>query len=126
MLGVKMIKIKTKEEYTLEELYHKIQDIPFQAGIPSYVKHGFNYVIAFPPEDRENQVWIIKSKGGFTVQRSVVIAGISEMIKNSVSADILNELSNGITGTISMFGKPKKNCMAHCDDVAEKIKALNL
>lgn len=124
MLGVKMIKIAPKENMTLEELYNKIKDQQFDAGVPEYIKHGFNYVIAFPPEDRENQVWIIESKNGFTVQRSVVIAGISNMVKNELKADILDKVSGGITGMISTFGSPKKACMAHCDDVAEKVKAM--
>lgn len=124
MMGVKMIKITPKEEMTLEELYEKIKDVPFMAGKPEYVKHGFNYVIAFPPEDRENQVWIITAKKGFTVQRSVAIAGVFNTLKNMAKADVLNHLSGGITGMISTFGSPKKACMAHCDDVAEKVKAL--
>lgn len=124
MLGVKMIKIAPKEKMSLEELFNKIKDLQFDAGVPEYTKHGFNYVIAFPPEDRENQVWIIETKGGFTVQRSVAIAGVSNMIKNGVKADILNGLSGGITGMVSTFGSPKKACMAHCDDVAAKVKAV--
>lgn len=124
MLGVKMIKIVPKEKITLEELYNTIKDQQFDAGTPEYIKHGFNYVIAFPPEDRENQVWIIESKGGFTVQRSVVIAGLSNMVKNGVKAEILDKMSGGVTGMISTFGSPKKACMAHCDDVANKVKAI--
>lgn len=124
MLGVKVVKITPNEEMTLEELYDKIKDLPFAAGKPEYVKHGLNYIIAFPPEDRENQVWILKSKKTFQVQRSVIIAGVENMVKNSIKADVLNELSGGITGMISQFGGPKKACMAHVDDVAEKVKSV--
>lgn len=124
MLGVKTIKIVPKEKLTLEELFNKIKDQQFDAGTPEYIKHGFNFVIAFPPEDRENQVWIIETKNGFTVQRSVVIAGISNMVKNGVKAEILDKVSGGVTGMISTFGSPKKACMAHCDDVANKVKAI--
>ena len=124
MLGVKTIKIVPKEKMSLEELFEKIKGEQFDAGAPEYIKHGFNYVIAFPPEDRENQVWIIETKGGFTVQRSVVIAGISNMVKNDIKAEVLDKLSGGITGMISTFGSPKKACMAHCDDVANKVKAI--
>jgi len=123
MLGVKTIKIAPKEKMTLEELFNKIKDLQFDAGAPEYVKHGLNYIIAFPPEDRENQVWIIETKNGFTVQRSVIIAGLSNMVKNSVKAEVLDQLSGGITGMVSAFGGPKKACMAHCDDVANKVKA---
>lgn len=124
MLGVKIIKIETKKKMTLQELFEKIKDLPFAAGAPEYIKHGLNYVIAFPPEDRENQVWVIETKNGFTVQRSVAIAGVSNMIKNGVKAEVLDRLSGGITGMVSTFGSPKKACMTHCDDVAARIKAI--
>lgn len=124
MFGVKTIKIVPKEKMTLEELFDKIKDQQFDAGTPEYIKHGFNYVIAFPPEDRENQVWIIASKNGFIVQRSVAVAGLSNMVKNAVKAEVLDKLSGGVTGMISTFGSPKKACMAHCDDVANKVKAI--
>ena len=113
-----------KEKMTLEELFDKIKDQQFDAGAPELTKHGFNMVIAFPPEDRENQVWIIATKNGFTVQRSVIVAGVSNMIKNGIKAEVLDTLSGGITGMISTFGSPKKACMAHCDDVAAKVKAI--
>ena len=126
MFGVKSITITTKQNLDLEGLYNQIKDLPFQAGTPEYVKHGLAYVIAFPPEDRENQVWILKTKKGFSVQRSVIIAGLSNTVKNQAKSDILNKLSGGFTGAVSQFGEPKKACMAHCDDVAEKIQALGL
>lgn len=124
MLGVKSIKIVPKNKMTLEELFNKIKNQKFDAGVPEYTKHGFYYVIAFPPEDRENQVWIVETKDGFTVQRSVIIAGVANMIKNDIKAEVLDKLTGGITGMISTFGSPKKACMAHCDEIAEKIKAM--
>lgn len=125
MFGVKIIKITPQvAQMTLEELYEKIKDVQFSAGAPEYVKHGGNYIIAFPPEDRENQVWIIATKTGFQVQRSVGIAGVSNMVKNMVTAEVLDTVSGGITGAVSAFGSPKKACMAHCDEVAEKVKAI--
>ena len=126
MLGVKTITITTKADLDLEGLYEKIKDLPFEAGTPEYVKHGMAYVIAFPPEDRENQVWILKTKKGFSVQRSVIIAGLKNTVKNTVKSDLLNKVSGGVTGMVSNFGTPKKACLAHCDDVAEKINALGL
>lgn len=122
--GVKTIKIEPKEKMTLEELFEKIKDLSFDAGTPEYIKHGLNYIIAFPPEDRQNQVWIIKSRNGFVIQRSVVIAGVEDMIKNAVEAEVFDKITGGVTGMISTFGNPKKKCMAHCDDIAEKIKSI--
>jgi len=124
MFGVKMIKITPSQEMSIEEFYEKIKDLDFAAGKPELVKHGMNLIIAFPQEDSQNQVWICKSKQTFTVQRSVIIAGLSNMIKNDIKAGVMDKLSGGITGAVSTFGSPKKACMAHCDDAAEKIKAV--
>jgi len=126
LLGVKNIKITLPQAMTIEEVYEKIKDIEFDAGKPEIVKHGFNTIIAFPPEDRENQVWVMLSKTTLYVQRSVAIAGLENMIKNSVKADVMDALTGGASGLISAFGNPKKQCMAHCDDAAEKIKAAIL
>lgn len=124
MMGVKQIKITPKTKMTLEEVYEAIKGLEFDAGAPEIVKHGFNTVIAFPPEDRENQVWVIMNKDNVVVQRSVVVAGLKESIKNGVKAELMNQLTGGVTGLISTFGGPKKACMAHCDDVANKIKTV--
>ena len=126
MFGIKTITITTKEDLDLQGLYEKIKDVAFEAGTPEYVKHGMAYIIAFPPEDRENQVWILKTKKGFTVQRSTIIAGLGNTVKNQLKSDVLNNLTGGVTGMVSQFGGPKKACIAHCDDVAEKINALGL
>lgn len=124
MMGVKVIKIAPKEKMTLEELFDKIKDLDFEAGKPELVKHGFTNVIAFPQEDRENQVWLIAIKNGFQVQRSTIVAGLSNMVANGIKADVLDSLTGGISGMVSTFGGPKKACMAHCEDVAAKVKAV--
>lgn len=36
------------------------------------------------------------------------------------------EFEAGVSGMKSTFGEPKKQCMAQVDEIAEKIKALNL
>lgn len=126
-LGVKSIKIQTKEPLEIADFYEKIKDVEFEPGQPELVKHGFNNVIAFPPEDRENQVWIMQTKKGeFVVQRSVTMAGFSNMVSSSIKAGVMDKLTGGVTGMISTFGSPKKACMAHCDSVAEKIKSLDI
>lgn len=124
--GIKTAKIVTNEKMSLEELYQKIQDVPFEAGKPEFVKHGFNNVIAFPKIDRENQVWIIGKDGKFTIQRSTIIAGVGNMIKNDLKAELMDGLTGGISGMISTFGSPKKTCMALVDKTADTINGLNL
>lgn len=125
-LGIKVEKFETKDSISIDALYELIKDVKFDAGTPSLVKHGLNNIIAFPKIDRENQVWIIGKNGKFSVQRSTVIAGVGEMIKNTVTADILDSVTGGVTGLISTFGSPKKTCMALVDKTVETIKALNL
>lgn len=124
MLGIKSIKIEPKEAMTLEELYNKIKDVEYSFGKPEYIKHGMIYVIAFPPEDRENQVWIMATKTGFVVQRSVSMAGMSNMFESMAIAEAKSQLTMGVSGMKSAFGAPKKACFAHCDEVADKVKKV--
>ena len=46
MLGIKQIKVTTKENYSMQSLYEKIKDETFSAGKPELIKHGFAYIIA--------------------------------------------------------------------------------
>lgn len=126
MLGIKSVKVETKDSISLEALYELIKDTEFEAGVPSLVKHGLYYVIAFPKIDRENQVWITGKDGKFKVQRSTIIAGLGESLKNSVAADVMSHVTGGVTGIISQFGSPKKTCMALVDKTADKINSMNL
>ncbi len=61
--GIKIKTVKTKNTYTLEELYDLIKDKPFTAGTPELTKHGAALLITFPSLDDYNQVWIMR--GGF-------------------------------------------------------------
>ena len=124
MLGIKSIKIEPMEKMTIEELYDKIKDVEYSFGKPECIKHGMYYVIAFPPEDRENQVWIMATRTGFVVQRSVTMAGLSNMFESMAIAEAKDQLTLGISGMKSTFGAPKKACFAHCDEVAEKVKQV--
>lgn len=125
-MGMKMVKIQTKEKLDIEGFYNKIKDVEFEAGVPEYTKHGFAYLIAFPKVDNENQVWITGNKGKFIIQRSTMIAGVGNMLESSIKAGIKDKLTFGISGMKSTFGEPKKQCMAQVDEIAEKIKALDI
>ncbi|MCQ2521672.1 MAG: hypothetical protein MJ105_04780 [Lachnospiraceae bacterium] len=126
MMGIKTVKIATKEAMDIEAFYNSIKDIAFEAGTPEYTKHGLGYLIAFPKVDNENQVWITGSKGKFVIQRSTVIAGVGNMIASSIKADVKDKLTFGVSGLKSTFGSPKKQCMAQVDEIAAKIQALGL
>lgn len=122
MLGVRVEKVECKSTNTLEELYEKIKDVPFEAGKPELVKNGFAWLIVFPQLDRNNQVQIIGNKGKFTVQRSAQPAGVGKMVKNMV----LDELTDGWSSMSAAFGNTKKRCMELTTKTAETLRSLNL
>lgn len=122
-LGIKQLKLELNGSYTIEELYEKIKDVPFDAGTPALVKHGFTWLIAFPQQDRNNQVQIIPAtKGKFVVQRSTQPAGVGNMLKN----DVLNSLTDGLTSMSAAFGNKKKLCMELTEKTAATINALGI
>ena len=126
MMGMKTEKIVTKEPLDIEEFYEKIKDVEFEAGKPECVKHGLAYLVCFPKVDNENQVWITGNKGKFIIQRSTIIAGVGNMIESSIKAELKDKLTFGVFVLKSTFGAPKKQCMAQVEEIAEKIKALDI
>lgn len=123
LLGVKTEKLNVKTCPTLQDLYERIKDVEFEAGKPSLVKHGFAYVIVFPELDRNNQVWICDmGKGKYQVQRSTIIAGVGNMVKNMV----IDDLTDGLTSMSAAFGNTKKTCMLHVTKVAETINNMGI
>ena len=80
MLGVKVAKLNLKGNYdTMEQLYEAIKDIKFEAGTPALVKHGFNQVIVYPEQDRNNQVWIMNvGKAKYQVMRSSEVTDLDK------------------------------------------------
>ena len=119
-LGVKNVKLNLKCTYgTMEELYEAIKVIPFEAGTPTYTKHGFNPVIVFPEQDRNNQVWIMNvGKGKYQVMRSSEVVGVGNLVKNAV----LSDLTGGLTSLSGAFGNKKKRCMELVDITAKQIE----
>jgi len=126
MLGVKVKNIKFKNEYTLEELYNAIKDRSFSAGTPSLTKHGMNVVITFPPLDRQNQVWIMKvglkeRSSKFSIQK-----GEQAGLGNTAGNMAINELTGGIFGIFSCFGKNVKKCEQLVEATAKELETMNL
>jgi hypothetical protein len=123
MFGVRVEKLNLKENYpTMKDLYEKIKDVNFEAGVPSLVKHGFTWMIVFPQLDRNNQVQILGVNGKYSVQRSTQPAGVDKMMANFA----LDKLTNGITGLSGAFGDTKKLCMELATKTAATINALGL
>lgn len=126
MLGVKIKNVKFKKEYTSEDLYNAIRDQRFSAGTPSLTKHGMNVVITFPPLDRQNQVWVIKTglkerSSKFSVQKCEQ-AGLGNAATNMA----INELTGGIFGIFSGFGKNVKKCEQLVETTAKELETMDL
>ena len=126
MLGVKVKNVKCKNEYTLEEFYDAIKGQRFSAGTPSLTKHGMNVVITFPPLDRQNQVWIMKvglkeRSSKFSIQKGEQ-AGLGNVAGNMA----INELTGGIFGIFSCFGKNVKKCEQLVEATAKELETMNL
>ena len=125
--GVKIKSFKTKNEYTLEELYEAIKDKEFSAGKPELTKNGLAYIITFPPIDNNNQIWLMPGqmkKGPFTkwsVQKQR-LAGVGNMVGNMV----LDDLSGGWNNASSFMGKKAKNTEQLIDITVDELNALGL
>ncbi len=123
MLGVKYTKLELKGDYTnIEELYEAMKDIKFEAGTPMLTKHAIHLVIAFPPVDRNNQVWITGEKGNYNIMRSAEVAGLGNLAVNSA----LDALSGGWTSISNIAGRAKTRCMELVDITAKEIKEAGL
>lgn len=124
MFGVKVKNVKTKNEYTIEELYNAIKDQKFSAGEPALTKHGFSTIITFPPLDRKNQIWImpLKKKGKtFSVQKNEA-AGVGNAVGNMA----LSTLTDGLSDFSGFMGKKNKAGEKLVDLTAEELDALGL
>lgn len=116
------VKLKLSREYTIEELYELIKDVPFEAGKPELVNHGPAVLIAFPQLDRNNQVQILGKKGKYNVMRSVQPAGLDKAFSNIA----LEKFTGGLSGFSGAFGKTKKRCEELAKITGEQINAMNL
>jgi 16S rRNA U1498 N3-methylase RsmE len=126
MLGVQIKHLKTKNKYTIEELYEAIKDKQFSAGVPTLTKHGFTQLIAFPPLDRQNQVQIVsfKMKGQaqtFQIQKAEA-AGIDNMLGNMA----INNLTGGLFRWKQIAGNTAKQCEELVKLTLKELEALDL
>lgn len=120
--GIKFKSVKTVNEYSIEELYEKIKDVQFTAGVPSLTKHGFANIITFPALDRNNQVWIMKAgKNKFSIQKQDE-AGVGNAVRNAA----LDSLTDGWSGMSGTFGKKSKACEAQVEATQKELEALGL
>ena len=119
----------TKKPYTIEELYDLIKDHTFSAGKPTLAQQASYHVIAFPAIDEFNQVTIVPSgiQSSNYYQKWAVIknshkAGIGNAIKNQ----FLDDVSFGVTGMFSFFGKNANKGYEDVEKIAQEMQALDL
>jgi len=125
--GFKMKKIVTKESYTIEELYAKIQNHQFTAGQPSLSKHGMTYVITFPPLDANNQVWITQAQlGKGPYQKWQIFKNEEVGVGNAVLNEIGNQLTGGLSRLSSIFGGKAKQIEQLVEATANELSAMDL
>lgn len=123
MFGVTMIKVKAKNAYTIEELYERIKDVPFDAGVPQLCRYMTAQAICFPEQDRNNQVQIsVNRKGQITVMRSPQPMSVEKVAVNLA----LDHLTDGMSSMSMLFGKKKKLCEALTRRTAEQLSQMGL
>ncbi len=126
-LGIKIRKLETSKEYTMEELYEAIKDKEFTAGKPELTKHLAMMLITFPPLDRNNQVQISpgQMKKGpwnkFQISKNEV-AGGENLAKNMV----LHHITDGWSSVTGVFGKKSKTAEELVVKTYEELSALGL
>lgn len=122
-IGIKKRKIKFQDNYTIGELYDRIKDVPFEAGMPAMVNQGCSWLIVFPRLDSNNQVQILPSgKEDYVVFRSVTPVGVGHPKKHK----ILNALKRMLKDCRGATHKKKKRCMELTEKTAQTINALGL
>jgi hypothetical protein len=128
VLGGKFKTVTTKKEYTIEEFYNTIKDHSFSAGAPALTKHGLSTIIAFPPLDRHNQVWIMPyltfkktSTSKFQVSKNDV-AGMGNAAVNIA----LSDLTGGLTNFRGMLGRYAKAAEKLVDMTAGELNEMQL
>lgn len=79
ILGSKWENIKTKNSYSLEELFEKIKDADYPCGAPRFGNHITKDIIFFPPIGKNNQIWIDGNNGKFKIYNSTKMATVGQM-----------------------------------------------
>lgn len=122
MFGIKIKRIKTANQYTIESLYEAIKDKTFTAGTPELTKHGFTTLITFPALDRHNQVQILAAgKNKFQIQKAEA-AGLDNMAVNAV----LDHVTDGLSGLRGVVGGTAKHCEELVEITTKELDALGL
>lgn len=119
MFGIKVKRLELKGDYqTMQELYERLRDVSFEAGEPSLVKNGPEWIIAFPEVDGSNQVQILGNRGRYSVRRSSRPAGVDRFA--------CNRTAESLTGLSEEPENARKTCIVLVGKTADTINGLGI
>ncbi len=122
MFGIKIKRITTANEYTVDSLYEAIKDKTFTAGVPEKVKHGLTPMIVFPALDSRNQVQIMAAgKKKFQIMKGEE-AGLTNAAVNS----LIDDLTGGLAGLKGIGGKNAKRCEELVEITTNELEGMGL
>ncbi len=113
LLGVKIKKVVTKQDYTIEELYEAIKGHNFSAGKPELTQHGLTQIITFPALGRNNQGWTAHA------QMKKQCASMAVDMAPGTVTDVWSSFSG-------VFGKTAKNAGQLMEITAQELDSLGL
>lgn len=124
--GVKIKKIKFKNNYTIQNLYEEIKDVNFSAGKPELIKYLANTVIVFPALNSTNQVQIMCGSLKKETNSYVVQKGDELNLNGAAKNLILNEVTKGYSNFTRMLGSAPKECERLVDATFKELTELGL
>lgn len=124
--GVKMRVVKTKGAYSIQDLYDRIKDVHFDAGVPAIAKHGAVTLIAFPALDGENQCIIQGGSFKSPYKKFQVLKTRKVGVANAVGQEVLNSVTDGWSVVRGVVGNNQKIVQQQVDEVADKLEDMGL
>ena len=117
----------TRNAYTIEELYSYLSNYTFCAGAPQLITSAFGENIIVFHVDDYNSIWITPDQSGVRTQNWVISKqdqdpGAGNFIKHA----FVDDLTFGLAGTASLFGKNAEDSFKYVDELVQQINSLGL
>lgn len=116
--GVLGTRLVLSHNFTIEELFGRICQVPFEAGHPKLIKLGSSVRIIWPPMGRSSQIQIIRRGEDFYCRRCCWPV--------SLTGNRANCLLQCLLSLIGTFGQKKRDCKALAEKTGRQINALLL
>ena len=116
MFGIAMEQVKLRNKYTTTEFYDRIADVCFEAGFPTLVKYGPDFLIVFPEQDEKNQVQIQSDdQGRIFVKRTVAPIPLGRSLEREPDY-----------GYFALRSQTKKRCEELVKSTADQLCCMGL